>query len=1019
MSEAKIPNRDQMTGRWRRKIIYNNEPEIEKECPLSDITWCTKWVATESPNYRTVHEITPETIQNAYAAGYTRDDIEKSTGFKVPDLHRLEIRNSPHAPMKYLDIGNYSFHGEKAKIAHLYATMHTVCTDESQLDHMFELGTLRDDSFHVKRSTIKQSRKNMNARSEQTVVDVNDVHQILVQAKRVKLKRNNTLEFDNGDPRDRYICRFTTKEGGPIDIDDVWPAKDGLASIIEHKQVYGAGEIGRVTAVVTHFTIGTWEQNEDVDDESIVDEQKNADRQFRNEKTKHGLVAVRQALHNSCQDHFISVPETIDMSNATPLGLNDSFWAHLRNHNINLNDTPLMQFVNRRKINQFEDSEKPPPYGRITTKFRPAQSDALELMFRDDRLRSGIYILPCGGGKTLLGIAAAVRSGSKHVLILVPNTTIEDQWKKRLYDRANVRAKTLNEVGTLTKEKLNENPVVAVVSWNMLAWGGCKEDTKENEALAGTRINGRKIAAVENILFCFWDLIIIDEVHNIRSPQNQCLLSKLSYNTMIGLTATASKNEDFPWHVDVAPVMFETAWPLNHASTINIHCDPFGNYEAAFEAATRGRTKSTIEGNTTSHTSNIHETMRNILPTYATDYKKMLDFNPIKMEKVAQLIEYHEAENHPIIVFANFIPHIEILQRRFVKLPLLGKHEHFGDYLRTAVEKYILNVRNEYIEPFGDTFGGDDYEGDSEDRGWENRFMEQWNPEVWSDDIRSTLMNLCPNVPFDANFGNHYVSRMHERMYEELDAINDILGDEVSLSTVQTVPDRTWARLFYLFDTPRWAMFGKTGSEYPYNMGREHRYRIYEKFNQNRIKTLFLSRIGNEGVDLPGTRVIIVINGLGKRETEDAQRFGRALRGDEGTRYFYSVFTDTGHDDVLNSERNDAMEREKFLNARGYFFDEQKYDIPADHEWIPRDADNIPIAYPRFFITPEFLGQRPTQIWLQAGDVNVKEKLTLNHAEGQCTYLRSQIESDSNFNMASYIAKEFGYNLTERLLRRQ
>ena len=115
-------------------------------------------------------------------------------------------------------------------------------------------------------------------------------------------------------------------------------------------------------------------------------------------------------------------------------------------------------------------------------------------------------------------------------------------------------------------------------------------------------------------------------------------------------------------------------------------------------------------------------------------------------------------------------------------------------------------------------------------------------------------------------------------------------------------------------------------------MGREHRYRIYEKFNQNRIKTLFLSRIGNEGVDLPGTRVIVVINGLGKRETEDAQRFGRALRGDEGTRYFYSVFTDTGHDDVLNSERNDAMEREKFLNARGYIFAEQKYDVPADHE---------------------------------------------------------------------------------------
>ena len=100
----------------------------------------------------------------------------------------------------------------------------------------------------------------------------------------------------------------------------------------------------------------------------------------------------------------------------------------------------------------------------------------------------------------------------------------------------------------------------------------------------------------------------------------------------------------------------------------------------------------------------------------------------------------------------------------------------------------MFNVRNEYIEPFGGTFGGDDYEDDSEDRGWENRFMARWNPGDWKD-IESTLMNLCPNVPFDANFGNHYVSRMHERMYEELDDINDILGDE-SLRTVQTVKDQ-------------------------------------------------------------------------------------------------------------------------------------------------------------------------------------------------------------------------------------
>ena len=251
---------------------------------------------------------------------------------------------------------------------------------------------------------------------------------------------------------------------------------------------------------------------------------------------------------------------------------------------------------------------------------------------------------------------------------------------------ANVRAKTLNEVGTLTKKQLNENPVVAVVSWNMLAWGGCKEDTKENEALAGTRINGRKIAAVENILFCFWDLIIIDEVHNIRSPQNQCLLSKLSYNTMIGLTATASKDEKFPWHVDVAPVMFETAWPLNHASTINIHCVPFGDYETAFQEASRTATSRPLQEYDFTHEQHLqsHDPKSSNVCDRLQTNARLQPYQDGKGRPAHRIPRSKQRTYHRV---CNNIAHIEILQRRFVKLPLLGKHEYFGDYLRKAVEK--------------------------------------------------------------------------------------------------------------------------------------------------------------------------------------------------------------------------------------------------------------------------------------------------------------------------------------------
>lgn len=1029
MSEAKnsIPNRDKMTGDWKRKIIYDEHEIVKEECSLSDITWCTKWVATER-DYTTVHEITTETIQNAYAAGYTQVDIKNKTGFTVPDRERLRLINSPRvdSQLQYHDIGNYSFRGEKAKIAHLYATMYAV-THSIDVDQMFEPNTLQDKSFHVKPSTITQSRKN-TSKEIRTNVDANNVRAILLQAKKVRYKKT-WLEFDVGDIL--YECFFTAN-GARIDLDDVWPVKGKIVDIFDNNQVYGAGQIGRVTVQLTEVTFGSWERLGYVEDEILVDdnEQKNSTRMFRNDKSEHGLTVVKRVLHNACSEHFITVPEPVDISDRTPLGLEDSFWSHLDVEGmdspelVNLISPELVNLIKQRQINQFENNNSPPLYGRIRTKLRPAQEAALNLMFRDNHLRSGIYVLPCGGGKTLLGIAAAVRSGSKHVLILVPNETIEMQWKKRLYERAKVRAKTMKDIRIMQKEEVHNNPLVAIVSWNVLAWGVCRTISPQ-EAMKDRRKNGRKIAGVENILFCFWDMVIIDEVHNVRTKQNLCLMSKLSYRTMIGLTATASKDNDdkikTPWYVDIAPLMFETAWPLDQSKVINIGCKPWGIHDEKLKEILNSDTTTVSSMQQTGeYKVTIFNAMQKTMPTYMKTYKQMLEYNPNKLERVIQLIEEHERANEPVIVFANNIAYMKILERRFVTLPRLGGHEDFGDYLRTSIKKYIHDVRAEFISPFNQEEVYDDDDDDPEP--WEEGFMAEWNPQTWIDKgIQAQLMELCPNVPFDANFCHHYVSCMREREEKEMQNIIDILGLESveAIHNVTIVSPSVWAQLFYLFDTPRWVMFGKNSNEHPYNIQREHRHRVYEKFNQGRIKTLFLSRIGNEGIDLPETRVIIVMNGMGGSETEDAQRFGRALRGNEGTRYFYEVFTDTHHEQ-LNDEKNDVITREKFLNARGYFFDEQNYDVPSDHVWIPFFND-VPIARPWFFMTQELKELQPNVIWLQAriNDGNA-ERLFINHGAKTCEYRRKYTDSDNNYNMALYIAKEFDdYTLNQIFISNQ
>ena len=61
-------------------------------------------------------------------------------------------------------------------------------------------------------------------------------------------------------------------------------------------------------------------------------------------------------------------------------------------------------------------------------KIRDYQSKALERMFSNSRARSGVIVLPCGSGKTLVGITAAVTM-KKSCLCLVTGGVSAEQWK--------------------------------------------------------------------------------------------------------------------------------------------------------------------------------------------------------------------------------------------------------------------------------------------------------------------------------------------------------------------------------------------------------------------------------------------------------------------------------------------------------------------------------------------------------------------------------------------------------------
>lgn len=802
------------------------------------------------------------------------------------------------------------------------------------------------------------------------------------------------------------------------DVTDIWPNRSGkLVDVFKNDQICGAGDIRRVRANFYYVQTGQWMLIDDPgQDFRVQDEMKkrNIERSIKCEKGMHGLVEMRRAIHDACGDHFVVQWERKRVSDR-PLGIGKTFWSKLKRSNLMGND--LDNFIGRRCVNPYDDSNICPAYGKIEylqpqIEFRPAQRAALNLMFRNNSITSGIYILPCGAGKTLLGIAATVRAAGKRTLVLVPNETIEQQWKKRFYDRARVRAKTLKELGRMSMNQIRTSPtpLVAVVSWNMLAWKCASETT----AFDNSRLNPMKIAAVENALFCHWDLIIIDEVHNIRSNQNMCLLSKLSYSSMIGLTATATKEQTYPWQVDVVPVIYETAWPLRNAYIENYACVPWcENIFTQTADEIRGETKRSEHKNQRRQIKKqIFDTINaeGNVPTFMKTYEQMLELNPNKLATIEDIIDYHESNNQPIIVFANAVEHMKIFRRRFVTMPIAyNNQQHFGNYLRRSYEQYLYEtIHKEYMEACG--YDLDSYED------WQNNFVENWDHTADYLNI-PRLMELCPNVPIDGYFAVHLL----ERLQAEEDALEKRVEKicKKPLAQVTSVTQTQYAELFFLFDTPRWVMFGEVEAR---NIPNQHRHHVYEKFKAGRIKTLFLTRIGNEGVDLPNARVIIIASGQGGSETETPQRFGRALRGvneqvhgeTKDGRFLYDVYTDTNFESPdLNKEKHNAENRETFLKTRGYRVEEKNGAIEMVH--ANNYIDNT------FFMTAALKQQwadgRRMQLPLctRSGDTTYD---TLTIANNQCTYIRRQFEHDNNRIMAEYIADELGFEILERALRR-
>ena len=90
---------------------------------------------------------------------------------------------------------------------------------------------------------------------------------------------------------------------------------------------------------------------------------------------------------------------------------------------------------------------------KASTKLRDYQEEGLSKMFSSGRGRSGIIVLPCGAGKTLVGVTAACTI-KKNCLILCTSNVSVDQWVREFKYWSTVQHDAIGKFTADTKEKV-------------------------------------------------------------------------------------------------------------------------------------------------------------------------------------------------------------------------------------------------------------------------------------------------------------------------------------------------------------------------------------------------------------------------------------------------------------------------------------------------------------------------------------------------------------------------------------
>lgn len=267
---------------------------------------------------------------------------------------------------------------------------------------------------------------------------------------------------------------------------------------------------------------------------------------------------------------------------------------------------------------------------RPHAQIRYYQEKALSKMFSNSRARSGIIVLPCGAGKTLVGITAAC-GVKKSVIVLCTSAMSVVQWRAEFLKWSNISPEDIAVFTAESKTRFPRNAGILISTYSMLT------------SVRNRSYDSEKV--MEFIRSREWGLLIADEVHVVPANMFKKVTYSIASHSKLGLTATLLREDDKIGDLNflIGPKLYEANWQ---------------------ELSEQG------------HIAKVQcaEVWCQMTPEFYSEWlksssppKKILlsSLNPRKFQACQFLIEYHERRGDKIIVFSD---NVYALQKYALKL---------------------------------------------------------------------------------------------------------------------------------------------------------------------------------------------------------------------------------------------------------------------------------------------------------------------------------------------------------------